>query len=117
MDSTESNWLKQVANYANEHGCYPFRKVMPFHIHHVLGRTARQNKVPIGHWFILPIAIPYHDVNSNNPHNVTHYPKQFTKRFGKQRDLFFEMLDAMALYSEPLNVPDNVLRTILDMDI
>ena len=63
--------------------------------HHVLGRSAKHNKVEIGHWFILPIPFELHDVSSNHPENVTHRKKDFVKRFGSQRDLFLSMVEDM----------------------
>lgn len=33
---------------------------MPCEIHHPAGRTAGQDKVPIGHWFILPLTTQQH---------------------------------------------------------
>lgn len=32
----------------------------PVEIHHVVGRTAKHNKVDIGHWFILPVSSEAH---------------------------------------------------------
>ncbi len=63
--------------------------------HHVLGRSAKHNKVAIGHWFILPVPFELHDVMSNHPENVTHRKKAFIKRFGTQRDLFLTMVESM----------------------
>jgi hypothetical protein len=63
--------------------------------HHVLGRSAKHNKVEIGHWFILPVPFELHDVSSNHPENVTHRKKAFVKRFGNQRDLFLMMVEDM----------------------
>ncbi len=62
-----------------------------FQLHHVLGRTAKHNKVHIGHWFILPVPIELHDVSSNNSLNVTHHKRAFTDKFGSQSELFIKM--------------------------
>ena len=61
-------------------------------LHHVTGRSSKQNKVHIGHWFILPVPFELHDVSSNHSCNVTHRKKAFTKRFGNQRELFKTMV-------------------------
>ena len=58
-----------------------------FQLHHVLGRSAKHNKVAIGHWFIIPVPVELHDVGSNHPDNVTHFKKRFTERFGDQRGI------------------------------
>ena len=64
-------------------------------LHHVVGRSAKQNKVPIGHYFILPLPFVLHDVSSNHRLNVTHRKKAFTAKFGMQRDLFDTMYHSM----------------------
>ena len=63
--------------------------------HHVLGRSAKHNKIAIGHWFVLPIPVWLHDISGNSKYNVTHNKHNFTDRFGKQRDLFLTMLESM----------------------
>ena len=63
--------------------------------HHVLGRSAKHNKVPIGHWFVIPVPFELHDVLSNHPLNVTHRKKAFTKKFGMQRDIYAKLIEAM----------------------
>ena len=73
-------------------------------LHHVLGRSAKHNKVAIGHWFILPVPFELHDVSSNHPDNVTHCKKAFIKRFGKQSDLFNKM--AMIMDEQDYETPD-----------
>jgi len=57
-------------------------------LHHVLGRSAKHNKVAVGHWFILPVPFELHDVSSNHHFNVTHYKRNFTNQYGMQRDIF-----------------------------
>lgn len=64
-------------------------------LHHVLGRSAKHDKIAIGHEFILPVPFELHDVSSNHPDNVTHCKKAFIKRFGNQRDLFLTMVESM----------------------
>ena len=74
-----------------------------FQLHHVLGRSAKQNKVEIGHWFILPVPIPLHDISSNHLLNVTHHKKSFIRKFGKQSEIFNHMLHGM--FDEGLDTP------------
>ena len=72
----------------------------------MLGRAAKNNKVSIGHEFILPVPFDLHDVSSNHPLNVTHRKKAFVKEFGSQRDLFFTMLESMRDYGYELPSAD-----------
>ncbi len=81
--------------------------------HHVLGRSAKHNKVAIGHWFIIPVPFELHDVMSNHPDNVTHRKKSFVKRFGTQRDLFLKMVESMRDDGYELP-PTEVLKAIED---
>jgi len=74
-------------------------------LHHVLGRSAKQNKIAIGHWFILPVPFELHDVSSDHPLNVTHNKKAFTAMYGMQRVLFDSMYYSMMNqgYTVPIN--------------
>jgi len=74
-----------------------------FQLHHVLGRSAKKNKIEIGHWFILPVPVDLHDVSSNHLLNVTHHKKSFVRRFGKQSEIFNQMLHSM--FNENLDTP------------
>lgn len=56
-------------------------------IHHIFGRKAKHNKIEIGEWAIIPLAIRLHDVGSNHPFNVTHWKKRFEIEFGSQKEL------------------------------
>jgi hypothetical protein len=64
-------------------------------LHHVAGRTYKQNKILVGPWFILLLPWQYHGVLSNDPANVTHYPKRFVTKFGTQRELFANMVNSL----------------------
>lgn len=83
-----------VAEYADQHGSFPIGGI-PWQMHHVVGGSYVQNKIPVGEWFLLPIGSEYHDPGSNNQFNVTHYRKRFSEEFGMQRDLFAEMVRVM----------------------
>ena len=76
-----------------------------FQLHHVLGRSAKNNKTPIGHEFILPIPFELHDVSSNHTENVTHCKKAFVRRFGTQRKLYKTMYQDMK--EQGYDVPNN----------
>lgn len=91
----EKAWLDRVTRYAEEHGAFPKGDTYNFDRHHVVGRTRKENKVHIGKWFVLPIMKKYHDNESNNPFNVTHYRRRFAIEFGWQTDLFAKMCEAI----------------------
>ncbi len=97
-NAKQKQWMKDITEWA-EDNIQLFYGVNYFNAniqrHHVLGRSAKHNKVDIGHWFILPIPFELHDVSSNHPENVTHRKKDFVKRFGNQRDLFLMMVEDM----------------------
>ncbi len=62
-----------------------------FQLHHVVGRSYKQNKVAIGHEFILPVPFELHDVSSNHKLNVTHHKRAFVDAYGTQRELFSKL--------------------------
>ena len=106
-NSKQKEWMIAIADFASTdlnllYGD-EFDRVQ-FQLHHVLGRSAKNNKTAIGHEFILPVPFFLHDVNSNHPENVTHNKKAFVRRFGTQRDLFNTMNQSMK--EEGYIVPD-----------
>jgi hypothetical protein len=82
--------VKDWENKVREAGCI-ITGQNDVQLHHVHGRTYKNMKVLIGPWFILPLCMRLHDVHSNDPYNVTHYPNRFGDEIGKQKDLFFDM--------------------------
>ncbi len=97
-NAKQRRWMDNITEWAEDnltilYGCT--YEGVDIQRHHVLGRSAKNNKVEIGHWFILPIPFELHDVSSNHPENVTHRKKAFVKRFGNQRDLFLTMVEDM----------------------
>tara|TARA_R110000851_G_scaffold104433_1_gene222145 strand:+ start:195 stop:629 length:435 start_codon:yes stop_codon:yes gene_type:complete len=82
-------------------------------LHHVLGRSAKHNKVAIGHWFVLPVPFELHDVSSNHHFNVTHCKNNFTNQFGSQRDLFQKMVISMIYLGYRIPSPE-IVYSILD---
>tara|TARA_R110000851_G_scaffold133381_3_gene268208 strand:- start:10859 stop:11206 length:348 start_codon:yes stop_codon:yes gene_type:complete len=81
-------------------------------IHHVHGRTYKNNKILIGPWLILPLCIRLHDVHSNDPLNVTHYPKKFGLEYGLQKDIFLDMCDNLENDGIILPFGDDVIESI-----
>lgn len=102
-------WETMVADF----GCV-VTKEPDIQLHHVFGRTYKHRKVHIGQFYILPLAIRYHDVSSNNPFNVTYFPKRFAIEFGYQRSLFAKMCKAMVSCGTVLPFGDEVMDAIMD---
>lgn len=97
-NAAQKKWMKDIAEWAENniqilYGDEWSNK--PIQLHHVLGRSAKNNKVHIGHEFVLPVPFDLHDVSSNHWHNVTHKKKAFVNAFGNQRDLFRKMVVSM----------------------
>ena len=99
-NAKHKQWIKDITSWAdgNLSELYGAKyNGSPFQRHHVKGRTYKQNKVHIGDYFILPVPFDLHDVSSNHPLNVTHHKHAFTGVFGKQSDLFADMVYLMEL--------------------
>jgi len=100
-NAKQKQWMSDIADWANEniHMLYTggYAQDCNFQLHHVLGRSAKHNKIAIGHEFIIPVPFDLHDVSSNDPLNVTHHKHKFTERFGRQSDIFSDMVDDMIL--------------------
>jgi hypothetical protein len=113
--SQEKAWYERVAKFAEMHGAFPHYNQVAFQMHHAKGRSFFHNKVAVGGWFILPIETQYHDVHSNNPWNVTHWPKRYAIEFGKQKDQFVAM--CMTIKDEDGSLPfdDEVLHAIMEL--
>lgn len=83
--------------------------------HHVLGRSAKHNKVHIGHWFILPVPVALHDPNEDHEFHVGKCKNAFTGKFGTQRSLFMRMYNDMYDQGYDLSkIPFDVTRAIGD---
>lgn len=83
-------------------------------IHHVLGATAKHNKVAIGHWYILPLT-PW--AHLDNPVlNVTHNKRLFEAQYGTQISLFKQLIKNYEFhYEKRAPVPEEVLAAIYDL--
>jgi len=100
-NAKQKQWMSDIAEWAqdNLYVLYGDEYNVPFtpiELHHVAGRSSKQNKVSIGHEFVLPVPYELHNVLSNHKDNVTNFKKNFVKRFGAQRDLFNEMVVVMS---------------------
>jgi hypothetical protein len=99
-NAKQKQWMSDIAEWAQEnlyvlYGDDYNDSFIPVELHHVTGRSSKQNKVSIGHEFILPVPYELHNVLSNHKDNVTNFKKNFVKRFGAQRELFNEMVTVM----------------------
>ena len=98
-NAAQKKWMNDITEWASDniHMLYTggYAQDCIFQRHHVLGRSAKHNKIAIGHWFIIPVPFDLHDISSNHFLNVTHHKHAFTDRFGNQRDLFLEMVEEM----------------------
>lgn len=110
-NAAQKRWRETVAGF----GCVATH-ADPAHcqIHHVVGRTGKHNRVPIGHWFILPLHWRLHDIHSDDKHNVTHYRLAFCRKYGSQRRLFIAMCVALLATGHALPFEMDVLNAIAD---
>lgn len=97
-NAVQKQLMSDIAEWAENwgmHFLYGCDCPKGFQLHHVLGRTAIHNKVPIGHEFIIPVPFQYHDNNEKNDLNVTYFKHNFTGRFGKQTAIYHSMYQDM----------------------
>lgn len=60
-------------------------------IHHVVGASARSNKIKVGNWYVLPLCY-WHHRDPVNDYNVTNWKNRFEESFGTQHEMFTRML-------------------------
>lgn len=65
--------------------------------HHVVGRSYKQNKIAVGHEFVIPVPKELHEVLSNHKDNVTNRKKRFTARFGMQRHIYAKLIEELEI--------------------
>jgi hypothetical protein len=97
-NAVQKKWMSDIAEWANDGGIdllFGIEYPSSIQLHHVLGRSAKHNKIAIGHEFIIPLPFELHDVSSNEPDNVTHHKKVFTSKHGSQASLFLKMVQDM----------------------
>lgn len=118
----EKDWLKAITEYINEFGLgvlySDYKDRVDMQRHHVLGKSAKHNKVHIGYWFVNPIPFELHDVKSNHPLNITHHKNKFKEKYGAESDIFQDLVRGMSFagYDNYLP-PDEVLRAIMDTNV
>ena len=117
-NAAQKKWMSDITDWLNEnglgdlYGCdYIYDTRMQRH--HVLGRSAKHNKVAIGHWFIIPVPFDLHDPNVNHSFHVGKCKHSFVNRFGTQRSLFKRMYQSMK--QQGYTVPSSqVYNAIMD---
>jgi hypothetical protein len=75
----------------------------PSIVHHAEGSTFKNNKVLVGHWFLLPLCVDHDSVITNESRRV------FRERFEPQSTLWLKLIDG---YSE--SPPIDVVGAIKD---
>ena len=114
----QKQWMSDIAEYINMIGLgvlyHGYEERIDYQLHHVKGRSAKHNKIEIGHWYIIPVPVELHDVHSNNPFNVTHHKKLFNERYGPEGDIFLDLVEMMAEDKYEIPPPD-VLGAIRDV--
>lgn len=115
-NAVQKKWMSDIAEWANGEGMNMLADwdcSKGIQLHHVLGRSAKHNKVAIGHWFIIPVPYQYHDISETNDLNVSYYKHNFTEKFGKQHELFVVMCGVMRIrgYTVPSK---EIINSIMD---
>ena len=99
-NTAQRKWMDDITEYVNENGLgelygHEYDGHTNIQRHHVLGRTARHNKIHIGHWFIIPVPFELHDPNVNHKYHVGKCKNAFVRRFGNQRDIYEHLVTIM----------------------
>ena len=99
-NAKQKKWMTDIASFIEVNGLHvlygaEYLARTDFQLHHVLGRSAKHNKVAIGHWFIIPVPFELHDINEKNDLNVTYFKHNFTNKFGLQSEIFSRMIGYM----------------------
>ncbi len=110
--TAQKEWREEV----RELGCIISGEKGGIEIHHVLGATAKHNKVPIGHEFILPLTPWYHRLNPVL--NVTDNKHLFELNFDTQVGLFDKLMELYVFhYEKPVPLAPEVIDAIRDLEI
>ncbi len=108
----QKQWREEI----RELGCIICSEKGGVEIHHVLGATAKHNKVAIGHEFILPLSTWYH--RECPTLNVTDHKHLFEANFGTQVELFNKLMDLYEFhYDKPVPLAAEVIDAIRDLEI
>lgn len=104
----QKDWMTSITSFINDNGLGILYKGYEGRIemqrHHVLGRSAKHNKVHIGHWFVIPVPYELHEEHEDHEFHVGKHKHKFTEKYGKQSDIFFKMCEIMRFqgYFQPV---------------
>ena len=80
-NAKQKKWMADMTEFINEESLgilYPeYDGQYAMQRHHVLGRSAKHNKIAIGHWFVIPVPFELHDPNVTHEFHVGHCKKSF----------------------------------------
>ncbi|QDP67503.1 MAG: hypothetical protein Unbinned5350contig1004_10 [Prokaryotic dsDNA virus sp.] len=116
-NAAQKKWMSDITKFIEEESLgilYPdYEGRFEMQRHHVMGRSARHNKVDIGHWFIIPVPFELHDPNINHEFHVGSNKKSFVKKYGDQRGIFQSLISCMAQWGYDVP-PMDVYHAIMD---
>lgn len=92
---------KRFMGYTKECSCIACRNPGPSIGHHAEGATFKNNKVLVGHWFILPLCLSCDDVITRGSR------KGFRELFGPQSELWIKHIE-----NSPFEAPYEVFAAI-----
>ena len=117
-NAAQKQWMSDITNFIDEYGLGAIYGEgydgSAYELHHVLGRSAKHNKVAIGHWFIIPVPFQLHNVTSGHSDNVTHFKHNFTDRFGSQRSIFDTIRNGIQVLQGKQVPSEDVYNAIMD---
>ena len=117
-NAAQKQWMKNICEFVDQYSLGSIYGIeydrSNYELHHVLGRSAKHNKVAIGNWFIIPVPFELHNVMSDHPDNVTHFKHNFTKRFGYQRNIFDEIRNGIQVLRGKPVPSEEIYNAIMD---
>lgn len=115
----QKDFMKDMTSFINEvglgylykgYGCSTYMQR-----HHVVGRSAKHNKITIGHDFVIPIPVELHEPNYEHRYHVGKCKKEFIKEFGRQSHIFENLIYGMATNGYGNNIAETeIINAIMD---
>lgn len=105
-NAAERRWLEAVVDYgpaALDLSCQKME------VHHVAGRSAKHNKVDIGHWWILYLPKTLHDLAGTPAFDQQIFGFTFGGRWDAEKLLFRRVASDLREL-----IPDEVYQAIMD---
>lgn len=94
---------KRFMSWVKEQSCIVCGNDGPSIVHHCEGSTFKNNKVLVGHWFLLPLCLEHDSVITNESRRV------FRERFEPQSSLWAKLIKGYGV-----SPPDDVYAAIID---